>query len=129
MARKTVKQIRAEAAEYALTVQSLDVRRIDLRVGMIVIRPSGARYRIDSLDQSDEQFTLVMDAWTRCGLPTEGAYCLRWTRIDTWGLPGAEYERESRMLITPSNVAHLPLQVEYESIIDVIESGDIKSEE
>lgn len=119
----TKRQKIARAAEYARTVETVDVAHADLRPGMVIIRPRGERKRIVSVGEDVRGiFASRVDAWQARGLDVTGGMCYQTVRIDEFGLPDADLVRELEakqgptLCICPPDVAHLTLKIERSSI-------------
>ncbi len=115
----------ARAAEYARTVETVDVPHADLKPGMINVRTNGCRYRIVSVGEDVRGiFASRLSAWSRRGLSTEGAMCYATVCIDEFGLPGTDLEKEVEAVqgptlnVCPPDVAHLTLKIERSSLPD-----------
>lgn len=113
----------ARAAEYARTVDKVDVVHADLRPGMIIVHRSGERNRVVSINEDVRGIYAGRVAWWAArNLPTEGGMCYQTVRIDEFGLPDADLVREMEaaygptLNVCPPDVAHLALQVERDSI-------------
>lgn len=99
--RKTKKQIAEEAKRYFENVDKTNVRFSDLKPGMIIVRPTGARYEINSVGiDSKGIFADKLKTWAASGLSVDGAMCYKSTRIDDWGLPGADVEKMCSNVLT-----------------------------
>jgi hypothetical protein len=113
----------ARAAEYARTVETVNVAHANLRPGMINVRKNGARLRIVSVNEDVRGiFASRVEAWVERGLATEGGMCYQTVRIDEFGLPDADLVREVEaaqgptLCVCPPDVAHLTLRIEKSSI-------------
>lgn len=117
MARKTRKQMEADAAAYVETTNTVLVALSELRPGWVILRPSGARYEIVTVDEDrNGTFADRLAAWTSRGLSTAGARCFTWKRIDTWGFPEAMYERDEVLVIAQPDTADISRKVEVSSL-------------
>lgn len=119
----TKRQKIARAAEYARTVEKVDVLHADLKPGMVIIRPDGARRRIVSVGEDVRgMFASRVKFWEARGIEVGLGMCYQTERIDEFGLPDAAMEREVEaktgpvLNICPPDVALVPLQVEKDSI-------------